>query len=54
MTELSTVERQRMVADFLTWDAGLPQPWQSHPSQALLQENIVRLRRSSRAQVKSA
>jgi 4-hydroxy-tetrahydrodipicolinate synthase len=53
MTEVSTVERQRMVSDFLTWDAGLPQPWQSIAS-PLSQENIVRLHRSSRAQVKSA
>ncbi|MDB5506382.1 MAG: hypothetical protein JWR75_1020 [Devosia sp.] len=44
MSELPMVERQRMIADFLAWDAGLPPAWRSITLPRA--DNVVDLRRA--------
>lgn len=46
MTEILAIERQRMVADFAKWDAGLPTEVQSLTHATLSRNNIVDLRRA--------
>ncbi|MBV9222153.1 MAG: hypothetical protein JOY94_22260, partial [Methylobacteriaceae bacterium] len=46
LSELPTIERQRLGADFRRWDASLPLRWQSLPRAELPMGNVVALRRA--------
>ncbi len=46
MSELPTLERQRMVADFFEWDRRLPADWRSLTSPEASGANVVGLRRA--------
>lgn len=46
MAELPLLERQRLTADFLNWEAGLPSAWRSMSAFAPSDSNVVSIRRA--------
>jgi len=53
MTEISTIERQRMVCDFLKWDAELPPAWRSLALPSISPDNIINLHQSGQAHLRA-
>jgi 4-hydroxy-tetrahydrodipicolinate synthase len=46
MSDISVIERQRLLSDFLAWDAGLHPSWQSFTGPSQSMSNVVPLRRA--------